>query len=87
MLIITISALAQHLLAKCLAYTVYLCSAAHFRYLTSTEWSTLYGGHKATSEVSKRAQFKRLPFNCCSLSMQPFEHPYCTEEGVIFDLV
>ncbi len=38
----------------------------HCRYLTSTEWSTLYGGHKASNnEVGKRAQFRRLPFNCC----------------------
>ena len=27
-----------------------------------------------------------LQFNF-SLSMQPFEHPYCTMEGVIFDLM
>ncbi|KAG0053050.1 RING-type E3 ubiquitin-protein ligase ppil2, partial [Gryganskiella cystojenkinii] len=31
--------------------------------------------------------FRRLPFDCCSLSLQPFEHPVCTEDGIIFDLV
>jgi len=30
--------------------------------------------------------FKRLPFNFCSLSLQPFEHPVCTANGTIFDL-
>lgn len=30
--------------------------------------------------------FKRLPFNYCALSLQPFEHPVCTSQGTIFDL-
>ncbi|XP_074641089.1 RING-type E3 ubiquitin-protein ligase PPIL2-like isoform X2 [Tubulanus polymorphus] len=53
-------------------------------YLTTTEWKTLYGGKKDSIEKS---QFRRLPFDCCSLSMQPFEHPLSTESGVIFDLM
>lgn len=32
------------------------------------------------------AAFRRLPFNFCSLSLQPFEHPVCTAEGTIYDL-
>ncbi|KAJ5677737.1 uncharacterized protein N7477_003370 [Penicillium maclennaniae] len=32
------------------------------------------------------AAFKRLPFNFCSLSLQPFAHPVCTPTGTIFDL-
>lgn len=32
------------------------------------------------------ASFKRLPYNFCALSLQPFEHPVCTAEGTIFDL-
>jgi peptidyl-prolyl cis-trans isomerase-like 2 len=32
------------------------------------------------------ANFKRLPFNFCAVSLQPFEHPVCTAEGTIFDL-
>ncbi|ELT92391.1 hypothetical protein CAPTEDRAFT_102535 [Capitella teleta] len=55
-------------------------------YLTCTEWTEFYGGKKKDNK--DRSAFKRLPFYCCSLSFQPFEHPYCTaEEGVIFDLV
>lgn len=30
--------------------------------------------------------FKRLPFNFCALSLQPFQHPVCTADGTIFDL-
>jgi len=56
-------------------------------YLTTTEWSAFYGGKKSAPEVGERASFRRLPFFCCSLSLQPFEHPYCTAAGVIFDLV
>uniref|UniRef100_A0A8C6M2E2 RING-type E3 ubiquitin-protein ligase PPIL2 n=1 Tax=Nothobranchius furzeri TaxID=105023 RepID=A0A8C6M2E2_NOTFU len=34
-----------------------------------------------------RANFKRLPFDHCSLSLQPFEYPVCTEDGVVFELL
>lgn len=53
-------------------------------YLTTKEWSQFYGGKK--SEDRNKIQFKRLPFDHCSLSLQPFEHPYCSRDGVIFDL-
>ncbi|QIW95094.1 hypothetical protein AMS68_000612 [Peltaster fructicola] len=32
------------------------------------------------------ANFKKLPFNYCALSLQPFEHPVCTSDGNVFDL-
>lgn len=32
------------------------------------------------------ASFRRLPFNYCALSLQPYEHPVCTSSGVVFDL-
>lgn len=32
------------------------------------------------------ASFKRLPFNFCAVSLQPFAHPLCTADGTIFDL-
>ncbi|TGZ46907.1 hypothetical protein CRM22_011076 [Opisthorchis felineus] len=53
-------------------------------YVTCTEWSTLYGGKRASTEDRRR--FKRLPFHCCSITFQPFKNPYCTREGIIFDL-
>ena len=30
--------------------------------------------------------FKRLPFNFCALSLQPFTHPVCTVDGTTFEL-
>jgi peptidyl-prolyl cis-trans isomerase-like protein 2 len=30
--------------------------------------------------------FKRLPFNYCAASLQPFKHPVCSPEGTIFDV-
>lgn len=114
---------------------VIMLYATHPRYLTTTEWSTLYGGKRAgmflhslhvpctidhhkcaapqrsshlckcstctcvtrtgggvlpaasKSATDSRAQFRRLPFYCCSLSLQPFDHPYCTEDGFVFDLL
>lgn len=55
-------------------------------YLTYTEWTTLYGG-KQRGETSKEEEnFKRLPFDHCCLSLQPFEIPYCDLDGNIFDL-
>ncbi len=60
------------------------------RYLTATEWRTEWGGKKAgrLAGVSSKdlRDFRRLPFDHCSLSFQPYEAPYTDEEGNIFDL-
>jgi peptidyl-prolyl cis-trans isomerase-like protein 2 len=59
-------------------------------YITHAEWSGEVGQHSASAgSAGKRSSdgFKRLPFDCCSLSLQPFEHPVCTPEGIVFDLV
>lgn len=56
-------------------------------YLTYTEWTTLYGGKKSgSSEASEDTTFRRLPYNHCCLTLQPFEHPYCDPQGNIFEL-
>ena len=56
-------------------------------YLTSSEWKNFYGGKKTdTTSNADSNEFKRLPFSCCSLSFQPFKHPYSTLEGHVFDL-
>ncbi|KAK7074623.1 RING-type E3 ubiquitin-protein ligase ppil2 [Halocaridina rubra] len=55
-------------------------------YLTSTEWSTLYGGYKASSHSGAKADFRRLPLTHCALSLLPFTHPYMDPNGNIFDL-
>jgi peptidyl-prolyl cis-trans isomerase-like protein 2 len=59
-------------------------------YITHSEWSGEVGQHSASAgSAGKRSSdsFQRLPFYCCSLSLQPFEHPVCTPEGIVFDLV
>lgn len=54
-------------------------------YITNTEWKYEWGGYKGTA--ANQTKFRRLPFDCCCLSLQPFENPLCTKEGVIFDLM
>ena len=34
-----------------------------------------------------QVDYKRLPFDHCALSLQPFENPYCDDQGNVFDLV
>jgi len=53
-------------------------------YITTKEWQEEWGGKK---DDRLKAKFRRLPFNYCSISLQPFEHPMCTIEGVVFDLL
>ncbi|ERL84928.1 hypothetical protein D910_02351 [Dendroctonus ponderosae] len=55
-------------------------------YLTYTEWTTLYGGKKRGTQSKEEANFKRLPFDHCCLSLQPFEVPFSDLDGNIFDL-
>ncbi|KAJ3155918.1 RING-type E3 ubiquitin-protein ligase ppil2 [Geranomyces variabilis] len=52
-------------------------------YVTHSEHAAGPGGAKRYTG----SEFKRLPFYCCSLSLQPFEHPVCTRDGMIFDLM
>ena len=56
--------------------------------MTATEWSTLYGGkRKRSANDPDFKDFRRLPIDHCALSLQPWENPYCDEDGNIFDLV
>ncbi|KAJ5757501.1 uncharacterized protein N7511_006195 [Penicillium nucicola] len=62
-------------------------------YITHSEWASEDAfSASAGAGVSKakkggpHAAFKRLPFNFCSLSLQPFSHPVCTSTGTLFDL-
>jgi len=56
-------------------------------YLTATEWREVYGGKKAVNPNSAEAAFRRLPYDHCSLSLQPFENPVCDPDGHVFDLL
>ena len=60
-------------------------------YITHSEWASEDAfGASSGAGVGKQkvdgASFKRLPYNYCSLSLQPFKHPVCTSAGTIFDL-
>ncbi|KAK4179644.1 putative peptidyl-prolyl cis-trans isomerase [Triangularia setosa] len=63
-------------------------------YITHSEWSSAdaYGasvGANAGSRAQRtgaHASFKRLPFNFCAASLQPFKNPVCTTDGTIFDV-
>lgn len=53
-------------------------------YITCAEYTHFYGGRKP--DITQTS-FRRLPFDHCSLSLQPFVYPVCTPEGVVFDLL
>ncbi|KAJ5160187.1 Peptidyl-prolyl cis-trans isomerase-like 2 [Penicillium canariense] len=62
-------------------------------YITHSEWASedafsasAGAGVARARQGGSNATFKRLPFNFCSLSLQPFAHPVCTPTGTIFDL-
>lgn len=60
-------------------------------YITHSEWSSsdTFGtsrGVNAGKPAGSNASFKRLPFNYCAVSLQPFTDPVCTSSGTIFDL-
>ncbi|KAK3954111.1 hypothetical protein QBC32DRAFT_96717 [Pseudoneurospora amorphoporcata] len=61
-------------------------------YITHSEWSSsdAYGassGVNAGARAQRRgANFKKLPFNFCAASLQPFKNPVCTPDGTIFDV-
>ncbi|KAI4139687.1 MAG: hypothetical protein LQ340_007975, partial [Diploschistes diacapsis] len=59
-------------------------------YITHSEWASedafsASAGSGLRSQESN-ATFKRLPFNYCAVSLQPFRHPVCTADGTTFDL-
>ncbi|TPX08961.1 uncharacterized protein E0L32_009540 [Thyridium curvatum] len=57
-------------------------------YITHSEWSSSDAFSSSTGARSKNggANFRRLPFNFCAASLQPFKNPVCTPEGTIFDV-
>ncbi|KAI9667224.1 MAG: Peptidyl-prolyl cis-trans isomerase cyp8 [Bathelium mastoideum] len=59
-------------------------------YITHSEWSSgdqfsASAGANVRSSDPNAASFKRLPFNFCALSLQPFKQPVCTADGTVFD--
>ncbi|CAN9085525.1 unnamed protein product [Alternaria alternata] len=63
-------------------------------YITHSEWSSsdAFGNARGANSANRASAaglsstFKRLPFNYCAVSLQPFTDPVCTSSGTIFDL-
>ncbi|OTB08402.1 hypothetical protein M426DRAFT_317023 [Hypoxylon sp. CI-4A] len=57
-------------------------------YITHSEWSSsdAYTASTGSRSGPNGASFKRLPFNFCAASLQPFKNPVCTPDGTIFDI-
>lgn len=61
-------------------------------YITHSEWSSSdaysasVGAGAGSRAQGAGAKFRRLPFNFCAASLQPFKNPVCTPEGTIFDV-
>ncbi|KAI4962059.1 Peptidyl-prolyl cis-trans isomerase cyp8 [Alternaria arbusti] len=63
-------------------------------YITHSEWSSsdAFGNARGANSANRASAaglsstFKRLPFNYCAASLQPFTDPVCTLSGTIFDL-
>ncbi|KEZ42636.1 Peptidyl-prolyl cis-trans isomerase-like 2 [Scedosporium apiospermum] len=63
-------------------------------YITHSEWSSsdAYSASTGSSAGAKSrsgtssSTFRRLPFNFCAASLQPFKNPVCTPDGTIFDV-
>ncbi|ATY58525.1 peptidyl-prolyl cis-trans isomerase cyp8 [Cordyceps militaris CM01] len=62
-------------------------------YITHSEWSSSdayspsVGAGAASSRNAKTGvPFRKLPFNFCAASLQPFQNPVCTPDGTIFDV-
>jgi peptidyl-prolyl cis-trans isomerase-like protein 2 len=59
--------------------------------ITHSEWASsdaysASAGSGVSAKAPNGASFKRLPFNFCAASLQPFANPVCTPSGTIFDL-
>jgi peptidyl-prolyl cis-trans isomerase-like protein 2 len=62
-------------------------------YITHSEWSSSDAfansrgaNPNAASSSGLSSTFRRLPYNYCAVSLQPFTDPVCTPAGTIFDL-
>ena len=51
-------------------------------FITATEHAGLYGGYKKKKTVGLTGA---LPFDCCALSLLPFDSPVCARDGILFD--
>ena len=56
-------------------------------YVSANEYAWYFGGRNAEKiQAEKGTGFRRLPFDHCALSMQPFTTPYITRTGHVFEI-
>ena len=55
-------------------------------WISYSEHTNEWGGKKEEHRRNKE-DYVKTPFNYCNLSMTPFQDPYWTEDGIIFDLL
>ncbi|KAI1327827.1 hypothetical protein F5Y16DRAFT_370398 [Xylariaceae sp. FL0255] len=57
-------------------------------YITHSEWSSAdsFSANSGSRSHATGASFRKLPFNFCAASLQPFKNPVCTADGTIFDV-
>ncbi|OAA59381.1 peptidyl-prolyl cis-trans isomerase cyp8 [Cordyceps fumosorosea ARSEF 2679] len=61
-------------------------------YITHSEWSSSdaysasVGAGASSRNSNNGVPFRKLPFNFCAASLQPFKNPVCTPDGTIFDV-
>ena len=55
-------------------------------WISYSEMTNEWGGKKEEHK-SKKEEMVKMPFYYCNLSMAPFKDPYCTPDGLIFDLL
>ena len=54
-------------------------------WLTTQEMKYFFGGKRPDRKTDPdEVDFKRLPFDHCSISLQPFENPYCDDQGMVY---
>ncbi|GAA6019639.1 hypothetical protein JCM10207_006951 [Rhodosporidiobolus poonsookiae] len=58
-------------------------------YITHAEHSGALGQHSASSVGARKktSVLSKLPFDCCALTLKPFETPVCTTNGTIYELL
>lgn len=65
---------------------------SHSPQITHSEWSSsdAYSASVGAGASSRNGKsglpFRKLPFNFCAASLQPFKNPVCTPDGTIFDV-
>ena len=55
-------------------------------WITSKEHALDWGGKSNELERKKQSMVK-LPFDCCNLGLTTAKDPYCTADGIVFDLL